>query len=81
MHKINPLKLIDIFFQIYRLLFIFVIKYYIVICGYNLVVECHASDLIARVRFSLPAPLSKIVAPDENIEKSTVKVDFLSPLS
>ena len=25
-------------------------------CGYNLVVECHASDLIARVRFSLPAP-------------------------
>jgi len=27
------------------------------------------------------APLSKIVAPDENIEKSAVKVDFLSPLS
>ena len=39
-------------------------------CGYNLVVECHASDLIARVRFSLPAPLSKIVAPDESIDKS-----------
>ena len=26
--------------------------------GYNLVVECHASDLIARVRFPLPAPKS-----------------------
>ena len=39
-------------------------------------VECHASDLIARVRFPPPAPLSKIVAPDENIDKSTVKVDF-----
>ena len=26
------------------------------LCGYNLVVECHASDLVARVRFSLPAP-------------------------
>ena len=45
-------------------------------CGCNLVVECHASDLIARVRFPVPAPLSKIVAPDESIEKSTVKVDF-----
>ena len=45
-------------------------------CGYSLVVESHASDLVARVRFSLPAPLSKIVAPDENIDKSTVKVDF-----
>ena len=41
-------------------------------------VECHASDLVARVRFSLPAPLSKIVAPDENIDKSTVKVDFFN---
>ena len=36
-------------------------------CGYNLVVECHASDLVARVRFSLPAPtlrrieISKII--------------------
>lgn len=36
------------------------------ICGYNLVVECHASDLIARVRFSLPAP------PEYNLR--TVKV-------
>ena len=26
------------------------------ICRYNLVVECHASDLTARVRFPLPAP-------------------------
>ena len=26
------------------------------ICGYNLVVECNASDLVARVRFPLPAP-------------------------
>lgn len=26
------------------------------ICRYNLVVECHASDLVARVRFPLPAP-------------------------
>ena len=43
------------------------------ICRYNLVVECHASDLVARVRFPLPAPLSKIVAPDESIDKSTVK--------
>ena len=43
------------------------------ICGCNLVVECHASDLIARVRFPPPAPLSKIVAPDESIDKSTVK--------
>ena len=34
------------------------------------------SDLIAWVRFPLPAPLSKIVAPSENIDKSTVKVDF-----
>ena len=42
-------------------------------CGCNLVVECHASDLIARVRFPPSAPLSKIVAPDENIDKSTVK--------
>ena len=25
-------------------------------CGYSLVVESHASDLVARVRFSLPAP-------------------------
>ncbi len=48
------------------------------ISGYNLVVECHASDLIARVRFPLAAPLSKIVAPDESIEKSTVKVDFFN---
>ena len=31
-------------------------NYFKFICGYNLVVECHASDLIARVRFSLPAP-------------------------
>lgn len=29
---------------------------FIIFCGYNLVVECHASDLIARVRFPLPAP-------------------------
>ena len=28
-------------------------------CGYNLVVECHASDLIAWVRFPLPAPRYK----------------------
>ena len=49
------------------------LSYFNRICGYNLVVECHASDLIARVRFPLPAPLSKIVAPDENIDKSTVK--------
>ena len=28
------------------------------ICGYNLVVECNASDLVARVRFSLPAPIN-----------------------
>ena len=42
-------------------------------CGYSLVVESHASDLMARVRFPLPAPLSKIVAPDESIDKSTVK--------
>ena len=48
----------------------------IIKCGCNLVVECHASDLIARVRFPPPAPLSKIVAPDENIDKLTVKVDF-----
>ena len=27
-------------------------------CGYNLVVECHASDLVARVRFPLPAPVT-----------------------
>ena len=26
------------------------------LCGYNLVVECNASDLVARVRFPLPAP-------------------------
>ena len=70
MHKINPLKLIDIFFQIYRLLFIFVIKYCIVICGYNLVVECHASDLIARVRFSLPAPKNLILLKFIEIYKS-----------
>ena len=26
------------------------------ICGCSLVVESHASDLVARVRFSVPAP-------------------------
>ena len=31
-------------------------NYIIIICGYNLMVECHASDLIVRVRFPLPAP-------------------------
>ena len=36
-------------------------------------VESHASDLVVRVRFPLLAPLSKIVAPDESIDKSTVK--------
>ena len=52
----------------------FILLYNIIsLCGYSLVVESHASDLVARVRFSLPAPLSKIVAPDENIDKSTVK--------
>ena len=39
-------------------------------------VEFQPSKLAMRVRFPLPAPLSKIVAPDESIEKSTVKVDF-----
>ena len=33
-------------------------------------VECYASDLMAWVRFPLPAPLSKIVAQDESIDKS-----------
>ena len=31
---------------------------FIIFCGYNLVVECHASDLIARVQFPLPAPVT-----------------------
>ena len=39
-------------------------------------VEPQPSKLMTWVRFPLPAPLSKIVAPDENIEKSTVKVDL-----
>ena len=39
-------------------------------------VEPQPSKLMTWVRFPLPAPLSKIVAPDENIDKSTVKVDF-----
>ncbi len=39
-------------------------------------VEPQPSKLMTWVRFPLPAPLSKIVAPDESIEKSTVKVDF-----
>ncbi len=29
-------------------------------CGHNLVVECNASDLVARVQFSLPAPLIEL---------------------
>ena len=36
-------------------------------------VEFQPSKLAMRVRFPLPAPLSKIVAPDESIDKSTVK--------
>ena len=44
-------------------------------------VEFQPSKLAMRVRFPLPAPISKVVAPSESIEKSTVKVDFLSPLS
>ncbi len=43
-------------------------------------VEFQPSKLAMRVRFPLPAPLSKIVAPDENIDKSTVKVDFFCRL-
>ena len=39
-------------------------------------VEPQPSKLMTWVRFPLPAPLSKIVAPDESIDKSTVKVDF-----
>jgi hypothetical protein len=39
-------------------------------------VEPQPSKLMTWVRFPLPAPISKIVAPDENIDKSTVKVDF-----
>ena len=39
-------------------------------------VEPQPSKLMTWVRFPLPAPLSKIVAPDESVEKSTVKVDF-----
>ena len=53
--------------------FYYNIMYNINMCRYSLVVESHASDLMARVRFPLPAPLSKIVAPDESIDKSTVK--------
>ena len=53
--------------------FYYNIMYNINMCRYSLVVESHASDLMARVQFPLPAPLSKIVAPDESIDKSTVK--------
>ena len=41
--------------------------------GYILMVEFRASDPKVWVRFPLPAPLSKIVAPYEIIDKSTVK--------
>ena len=41
-------------------------SYIIYTCGYNLVVECHASDLIARVRFSLPAPKIKLFILDKS---------------
>ena len=43
-------------------------------------VEPQPSKLMTWVRFPLPAPLSKIVAPDESIDKSTVKVDFFVAL-
>ena len=37
-------------------------------CGYSLVVEYHASDLVARVRFSLPAPKCILVELLKNID-------------
>ena len=36
--------------------FYYNIMYNINMCRYSLVVESHASDLMARVRFPLPAP-------------------------
>ena len=40
------------------------------ICRCSSMVEPQPSKLMTWVRFPLPAPLSKIVAPDESIEKS-----------
>lgn len=34
--------------------------YTIPLCGYKLMVDCHASDLKVRVRFPLPAPQRSI---------------------
>lgn len=42
-------------------------------CGYNLVVECHASDLIARVRFPPSAPKCVFVELLESIKTSEFK--------
>lgn len=39
------------------------------LCGYNLVVECHASDLVARVRFSLPAPYKNEIIKKKPVSK------------
>ena len=38
--------------------FYYNIMYNINMCRYSLVVESHASDLMARVRFPLPAPVT-----------------------
>lgn len=43
--------------------------YFYYIRGYNLVVECCASDPTARVRFPLPTP-RYITAPFKGIEKN-----------
>ena len=56
----------------YGIVIFFKIVYTIYIRGYNLVVECHASDLIARVRFSLPAPMTFLFELIEQIDTNII---------
>lgn len=53
--------------------YFFILLYNIIsLCGYSLVVESHASDLVARVRFSLPAPKTYLFELIEQIDTNFI---------
>ena len=54
--KLNYQKVFAVIIAIIVIAMVVMIIKNVFICGYSLVVECYASDLMAWVRFPLPAP-------------------------